>query len=426
MPDVDRATEALGRWTAGRTTRRSLLGRAARVAVIVAGGPTLAALLTEEASARVCGQSGVSPKCDTFDCNETWGWCWYASGCCAGGELKKICDCCAPNTPNPRGYCPAGTEVLCIVESCGADPRLQTTMTNQIRTDDPVAISVAVSQARFNGKAPIAVIGDAASPLFAASATSVGRVVGGPVLLSPRDRLRDDTAEELRRLGTEFVKIVAPRVSPAVDASLTAMGVAVERIGLSREPEPFSVEVSTWSRAMTGARTAIRVLPGAYRAVSSAAALAHARRLPLVLGDGVLDEPRPLRREHTFGREETDQFALATAIADLALDLGVPAATITTASRHRDMVAAGAATMPAPLLLHTDDDLAGARPWLFAHRDDIHAAYPVGASFDNAMRYEIQSILNEFETHLLTGHAGQGLPVIPQPRDERPIGRARR
>ena len=73
-------------------------------------------------------QSGITPKCDTFDCvgpGDVWGWCWYASdGCCANGGLKKICDCCTVNYPNVHGYCPSGTNVRCIVESCGTDPRV--------------------------------------------------------------------------------------------------------------------------------------------------------------------------------------------------------------------------------------------------------------------------------------------------------------
>src|SRR5687767_4760921 len=110
--------EHLGRWTAARSTRRSFLGRMGKVAVMVASGPAVATLLADQAEARVCGQSGVSPKCATFDCDAVWGWCWYANGCCAGGLLKKICDCCEFAYPNVHGYCPTGHNVKCIVESC--------------------------------------------------------------------------------------------------------------------------------------------------------------------------------------------------------------------------------------------------------------------------------------------------------------------
>ena len=73
---MDDVVEGLGRRLAARTTRRTMLGRFAKLGVLVAGGPALATLLTERAEARVCGQSGVSPKCPTFDCNfenSVWG-----------------------------------------------------------------------------------------------------------------------------------------------------------------------------------------------------------------------------------------------------------------------------------------------------------------------------------------------------------------
>src|SRR3954464_11839327 len=113
--------ESASRYLAARLSRRSFLARMARVAILVAGGPTLAAVLAGTAEGRGCGQSGVAPKCPTFDCNGdglSWGYCWYASpGCCSDGGLKKICDCCKVNHPFTHGYCPSGSNVYCIVES---------------------------------------------------------------------------------------------------------------------------------------------------------------------------------------------------------------------------------------------------------------------------------------------------------------------
>src|SRR5207249_10169348 len=69
-PNVTDPTDALaeraGRWTAARFTRRSLFGRVGRAAVMLAGGPAIATLLADPASARVCGQPGVSPKFSTY------------------------------------------------------------------------------------------------------------------------------------------------------------------------------------------------------------------------------------------------------------------------------------------------------------------------------------------------------------------------
>ena len=75
MPESS-VIEAASRWLASRSTRRSFLGKLGRGAVLVAGGSTLATLLVgDEAEARVCGQSGVSPKCPTYDCegDGVWG-----------------------------------------------------------------------------------------------------------------------------------------------------------------------------------------------------------------------------------------------------------------------------------------------------------------------------------------------------------------
>lgn len=73
MNGFDEIVERWGRRTAARTTRRAFLGRVGKAAVLVAGGP---ALLVERAEARVCGQSGVAPKCPTFACDmpdSVWG-----------------------------------------------------------------------------------------------------------------------------------------------------------------------------------------------------------------------------------------------------------------------------------------------------------------------------------------------------------------
>jgi hypothetical protein len=64
---------------------------------------------------------------------------------------------------------------------------------------------------------------------------------------------------------------------------------------------------------------------------------------------------------------------------------------------------------------------------MFAHRSGFRQVYVAGANgaLDNDGYYETQSLVNGFEAHLLVGVAGQGLPVIPQPESERPLGRAR-
>jgi hypothetical protein len=445
---VDGVVERLGRWTAARSTRRSFIGRLGRVGVLVAGGTGMASLLADSAEARVCGQSGVAPKCSTFDCNATWGWCWYASGCCADGALKKICDCCAPNTPHPVGYCPSGTRVLCIVESCGADPRLQTKQTVELGTADPVRLSVLLARTRYANGAPIAVVGDAEHAGFASIAASTGVLSGGPVLLSARARLSQPVAEELRRLGVQFVTLVGSHVSATAEAEIRALGIDVQRVGTSGDLSELAAQVARWSRPLTGARRAMVVLPSAERSLPSAAATAGALRMPLLVGDtaatrAALDDPRGTRTTYVVSTSAgdaerfpggravagADGYAQARALADLLIGLrGGSADAATLAAHGDDRAAAAMASMPGTLLRHEPGSLDGARGWFLARRLQVTIAFVAGdrSTFSTQARYDLQALLNEYETHLLRGQAGEGLPVIPQPREERPIGRARR
>lgn len=441
---IDGLVERLARRTAGRTTRRSFLGRTGRAAVLVAAGPTLATVLSRDvAHARVCGQSGVSPLCATYDCDATWGWCWYASGCCADGLLKKICDCCAPNTPNPVGYCPSGTRVLCVVESCGQDPRVQVTRIETLPSGDPVEVSVALSGEAYPDGAPLVVLGDADSDPRAALAASLGGVLAGPVLLTGGDALAPEVADELLRLDAEFVTLVGPTLSDDVASALADAGIVVERVGTAEDLAALSVQVAVHSRRLTGARRAMIVTPETpAEALGSVAAVARRHRLPLLFGspDEVADglaEPRPVRETYVVagGAREVAAVpggvgvtgatpgALADALSNLLLSLGGASDGVVLATGDgTSTVALGLAG--APVLLHAPGSLEPANDWLFAHRDRITLAR-TAVDLDDDVRYDLQSVLNEFEAHLLRGEAGEGLPVIPQPRDERPIGRAR-
>src|SRR5688572_4373882 len=236
MPESSSAIEAVSRWLASRSTRRSFLGKLGRGAVLVAGGSTLATLLVgDEAEARVCGQSGVSPKCPTYDCegDGVWGWCWYATGCCSGGELKKICDCCLADHPNVHGYCPSGTNVLCIVESCGADPRVQVVGLRQITTDDAVVMAAGASRIRHSeGAAPEVWLVEARQAVLASVLTPVAARRGIPVLLARGSALGPHLIAELQRLGTRKVVLRGPDLIGGIENDLARYGIAVERLDL--------------------------------------------------------------------------------------------------------------------------------------------------------------------------------------------------
>jgi hypothetical protein len=106
----------------------------------------------------------------------------------------------------------------------------------------------------------------------------------------------------------------------------------------------------------------------------------------------------------------------------------VPASTIVVAPRGSSAVA-GAVGLSAPIVLHEPGNLNGARDWLYAReqRGRAERCYAIGAAgqLGSGGIWELQSILNGFEVNRLIGVSGQGLPVINQPVDERPIGKAR-
>jgi hypothetical protein len=110
------------------------------------------------------------------------------------------------------------------------------------------------------------------------------------------------------------------------------------------------------------------------------------------------------------------------------LATGVSPRTVVVAPRGSNALA-GAAGLSAPIVLHEPGNLNGARDWLYAREQQGRAerCYSIGAAgqLDAGGVYELQSILNGFETNRLIGVSGQGLPVITQPLDERPIGKAR-
>jgi hypothetical protein len=446
MPEPSSVVEDASRWLARRTSRRSFLGRVGRIAVLVAGGSTVAALLVQdEAHARVCGQSGVAGKCATYDCDEgVWGWCWYATGCCADGELKKICDCCAP-VNFVHGYCPSGTNVLCIVESCGADPRVQVVSLRRIPTDDPVAVSAGASRARFaEGGAPEVWLADAAQPLIASVVAPLAARQQAPVLLVSGSSLGAPLVAELQRLGTRKAVVVGPGLGAGVDQELQRYGISVER----RSPSASAGELadSALSQLRGSAKRAVCVEPSglSLAAAPLAAALAAAKGYPLIVGVDrakaagmtltYLVGPEAARRAGEVpGGQPLFAETWPTLSAEIAaMYLGVENGD----GSHVSMLAEGSGITTAallsgggPILVHPLGSLdGGVRDALFSFRDRFRTVALAGATgaLTTSSYYELQSIVNGFEAHKLIGVAGQGLPVIDQPQAERPLGLARR
>jgi hypothetical protein len=444
----DDLTERLSRRAAARTSRRTFLARVGQTAVLVAGGPALATLLVERAEARVCGQSGVAPKCPTFDCSfadSTWGWCWYASaGCCANGGLKKICDCCTKDWSFVHGYCPAGHNVRCIVESCYADPRVQTKPIERALGLTPAAVALARSRTRAPGSGGIVVLGDSDDLRLAAVAGPVAALHGAPLLLTGRNRLATSVIAEVQRLGATKVIAVGAVPQSHLD-ELERYGVATEHTGLSTSVTDTSVLAARHVLAVTNGKRVMCIGPSGVSAASAAAAAAVAGQLhmPLVVGvDGAIELDRPvtwLVGPEPIGRADEVRGAVLVDGAtkeDVAIALATRAVGpeqvrnvfVRLAPSGSPDVSVGLCGEGGVLLFHPDSALGGAAyGWIHEHGLAIRGALPggtLGALGDGGI-YDLQSALHRFDTHQLIGVSGQGLPVISQPREERPVGRAR-
>jgi hypothetical protein len=450
MTGIDRVTEATSRWLAKRTSRRSFLGNVGKVAVVTAGGSAVAGLFAQQAQARVCGQTGVSPKCPTYDCVQPgfFGYCWYASpGCCANGGLKKICDCCLTGWPNVQGYCPDGASVYCVVESCLEDPRVQTVTLDRWGGDNPVTASVARSAVRPGS--PTVVIGSAAHPLAAALATPVASELGVPVLFCPTDRIPAEVVAEIARLGAKRFVLAAPGLADSARATLDGLG-TTEQLIPTAGPEDWagaSVEVARWL-VERGPRTELVVLGADGEALAiapAAAAFAAARRGPVLVGPDAVLAVRDAFPARTFnvtaignavrgtvsGAKDVvaaNPEVLSLVVADLVLgrDTGTLSIGFTpvTAGGFGGIVASSSV-----VVVHAEGVFSErVRDWVVERRRRFTRAetclHAPGA-LDNVGVYRAQSALNGFDAHQLAGYGGDGLPVYPQPLEERVIGQAR-
>jgi hypothetical protein len=444
VPDL----ESVSRWLANRTTRRSFLGKVGRGAVLVASGSALATLVVgDEAEARVCGQSGVSPKCPTYDCGDEWGWCWYATGCCAGGELKKICDCCRRDHPNVHGYCPSGTNVLCIVESCGADPRVQVVSLRRVPSDDAVLLSTGASRARHpEGSAAEVWLVEAGQVVAGGVVAPMAAKRGIPLLFTRGGSLGAHVIAELQRLGARKAVLRGGGFLPTIDAELLRYGITPERpdadgsdSGMAAIADRYAAE-----QRAAGVRRAVCIEPSGMSrdAAPLAAGLAMAKGYPLIVGVDrakaagfvvtyLVGHEAAARAEEVPGGQplgDGSWLALSAKVADVAYR--VEASTAASIAMVAD---GGPAPLPllsagGPILMHAQGSVDGVRDILFTARDRIRSIVLGGetGALTTDGYYELQSIVNGFDAHKLIGVAGQGLPVIDQPVDERPLGLARR
>lgn len=454
MLRLDQLGESASRWLASRFTRRSFLGASGKAALVVAGGAGLAELFASRAEARQCGQSGISPKCPTFDCvgsDVAWGWCWYASpGCCADGGLKKICDCCKTNHPNVQGYCPEGSAVYCMVESCLEDPRVQTVPVERYLGADAAEISMARSVLRKAGSARTVVMSNGFDPLMAAVAVPVASALGVPLLLTDPDATRRGVREELDRLGASQIIVVGPGLSGVEGLN------GVERIGGGfADAASVSVEVAAWlsGRGVITSVVCIGSSTNSIRIGAVAASYAAIRNVPLLVGVASVGLVRP-RLSGGFGvlligddvaeakldavvglggidrLRGSDPSVISQAVADRFFTK-VPNGTFPIVIASDDPAQLELGTLPSGgvVVVHGDGGIDPAlRDWLRANRKRFSNADVVStgrSALTDQGIYDLQSAVNGYETLYLIGKDGQGLPVIAQPLEEREQGKAK-
>jgi len=439
---VDDLTEWLTRWTAARSTRRSFLHRVGQLAVLVAAGPTIAGLLIREAQARVCGQSGVTPKCDTFDCvgpGDVWGWCWYASdGCCRNDGLKKICDCCTVDYPNVHGYCPSGTNVRCIVESCGKDPRVLSVALNPIDW----AAGVGYHHSAIAAVHPLAnraVVADADDRWMQYLAAPLAGALGAPLLGIGAS---GPTAADLALMASLGVSEVLA-VGPVAGAStFTGASIAIDQVTagtdhttLSQQVADRIIKINDIDRTVTVTTTGLSA-----EAAPVAAAFAALGGFPIMLTSAATTAvgsptlyvgPEPAAASVSGDRTQ------ATTAIDLSIELTDLAAALPNISARRIAIAPsgssdviGLVNLGVPIVLHPLDRLGRLESWIQEHSlrwGELETIYHTKGpgQLSTEEYWKLQGSANGFRVDQLQGVAGQGLPVHRQPLAERPIGMAR-
>jgi hypothetical protein len=450
---TDSVTERAARWLAARTTRRSFIGNVGKVGLVAAGGSVIATVLTERAEARVCGQSGVSPKCPTYDCfpPSVWGWCWYAgnASCCADGGLKKICDCCLANHPNVHGYCPDGTNVFCIVESCLEDPRVMKVPVSPLPGQSATQVSVQRTSGLAAGSVNTVVLADATDRFAASLAIPVAARLGAAMLSSDGTSLDPLLVAELARLGAKRIVAVGPNFTAGLLGAINSLpGInSIGHLGTNPSLPVASVEIAQWLTAegmptnyvvvgFTGLGIQLAPAAASVAALSSAALLLGADAAGAIAGlqpgaaitwvGDVAGQGRS--GDATVGG--TDPLVVSRDLAARRL-AAEPAASFALALVVSDDSAHSVPVVqPGSIaIVHGPDTVEPAmRDWLIANRARFSSAtMATGArgGMTNQRVYDTQGAVNGFLPHLLTGTDGMGLPVIPQPVEEMAQGKAR-
>ncbi|HVL98641.1 MAG TPA: cell wall-binding repeat-containing protein [Egibacteraceae bacterium] len=156
---------------------------------------------------------------------------------------------------------------------------------------DRYATSVAVSRATWPDRVHTAVLAEAEAWADAVAGGVLAATVGGPLLLTRRDRLDTAVAEELGRLAPEVAYLVGP-LDPAVEDAVWGQGVEVRRLrGVDRYATSELIAATAAAHgadASTLVVTTGRQFPDAL----AASALAAGERHPILLTRPAGDQER--------------------------------------------------------------------------------------------------------------------------------------
>ncbi len=285
------------------------------------------------------------------------------------------------------------------------------------RIDTAIALSV-----RGHDSAESAVLARADDFPDALAAAPLAAELDGPVLLTGRDDLHPDVADELRRLGVETVYLVGGEgaLSSRVAAGLGGLGLRVVRLGGADRFETAALiadEVVDLGGSVDGAIVAIGIHPtrDAFPDALAASQLAIAERRPVLLvgqdrlpdstsaaldrlladGDSVViaggaaavsedvEAAIAAKGLDTSRLAGATRYETATRFADAAMEAGVPgtSAWVASGANFPDALAAGpvVAGEGGILLLTPKDDLiAATRAWLEAHATPVSLGIIVG------------------------------------------------
>lgn len=155
----------------------------------------------------------------------------------------------------------------------------------RIAGDDRYSTAVKVSQAAFPTTAPVVFLATGANYPDALAAAPAAAAAGGPLLLTPGDRILDSTRAEIERLAPSTIVVIGGEqaISPRVATALESLTTSVLRVaGTDRFDTARQILLAFFPDARRAYLATGRNFPDAL----SAAAVAGKEKVPVILVNG--------------------------------------------------------------------------------------------------------------------------------------------